>query len=92
LKKYVLGTNDKFIEDRSGPRHPSHGNEVHEGNFDVDGDVESLGSSSPRGSDRGPKPMEIQQRRKVIQSRKKNIYIYQNKHVPSLSFGLQINF
>ena len=52
----------EFIK-RSGPRHPSHGNEVHEGNFDVDGDVESLGSSSPRGSDRGPKPMEIQQRR-----------------------------
>ena len=51
------------FQKRSGPQHPPHGNKVHETNFDVDGKVESLGSSSPRGSDRGPKPMEIQQRR-----------------------------
>lgn len=51
------------FQKRSGPQHPPHGNKVHETNFDVDGKVESLGSSSPRGSDRGPEPMEIQQRR-----------------------------
>ena len=63
FQKMGKGQMSMEFKKRSGPRHPSHGNEVHEGNFDVDGDVESLGSSSPRGSDRGPKPMEIQQRR-----------------------------
>ncbi|XP_052088284.1 afadin-like isoform X1 [Mytilus californianus] len=51
-----------FQQKRPGPQHPPHA-KVHETNFDVDGKVESLGSSSPRGSDRGPEPMEVQQKR-----------------------------
>lgn len=51
------------FQKRSGPQHHPHGNKVHETNFDVDGEVQSVGSSSTRGSDRGPEPMEIQQRR-----------------------------